>query len=61
MLQPPVSDLTPWLPGHFLMDDGSAYDAYQMLAAVEQHPQEVTKMLEASRATYQIMEKVMRK
>lgn len=61
MLQPPVTDLAPWRPGSFLMDDGSAYDAYQMHAVLKSYPEEVEKMLKASRETYLIIERVIAK
>lgn len=43
------------------MDDGSAYDAYQILAVLKSYPGEVEKMLKASRETYLIIQKVMQK
>jgi hypothetical protein len=61
MLQPPVSDLTPWRPGHWITQTGYALDAQDVIASTKDLPLKRVQMLLASVTTDKIMEKVMRK
>ena len=38
MLQPPVSDLTPWLPGHWITQTGYALNERDLMAGLPDNP-----------------------
>lgn len=38
MLQPPVSDLTPWLPGHWITQTGYALNERDLTVALRNDP-----------------------
>jgi hypothetical protein len=38
MLQPPVSDLTPWLPGHWITQTGYALNERDLMVGLRDNP-----------------------
>jgi len=61
MLQPPVSDLTPWLPGHWITQTGYALNERDLMVGLRDNP---IDRMDKQAAVYEvdlIMEKVMRK
>jgi hypothetical protein len=60
MLQPPVSDLTPWRPGHWITQTGYALNEIDLSNGVKDD-RRFCSMLDAVNQTKWIMEKVMRK
>jgi len=61
MLQPPVSDLTPWLPGHWITQTGYALNERDLTVGLRDSP---IDRMDKQAAVYEvdlIMEKVMRK
>ena len=61
MLQPPVSDLAPWRPGHWITQTGYALTPADVAAGTKQGSKRRADMYDAMKETTQIMEKVMRK
>ena len=60
MLQPPVSDLTPWLPGHWITQTGYALNERDVEVGVKDDRRCVDMQTTVS-VVNSIMEKVMRK
>jgi hypothetical protein len=60
MLQPPVSDLTPWLPGHWITQTGYALNEWDVEVGVKDDRRCVDMQTTVS-VVDSIMEKVMRK
>jgi hypothetical protein len=60
MLQPPVSDLTPWLPGHWITQTGYALNERDVEVGVKDDRRCVDMQTTVS-VVDSIMEKVMRK
>ena len=60
MLQPPVSDLTPWLPGHWITQTGYALNEIDLSNGVKDD-RRFCMMLDAVNQTKCILETVMRK
>jgi hypothetical protein len=60
MLQPPVSDLTPWLPGHWITQTGYALNEKDVEVGVKDDRRCVDMQTTVS-VVDSIMEKVMRK
>lgn len=60
MLQPPVSDLTPWLPGHWITQTGYALNERDVEVGVKDDRRCVNMQTTVS-VVDSIMEKVMRK
>ena len=60
MLQPPVSDLTPWLPGHWITQTGYALNETDLIVGVKDDRRCVDMQTTVS-VVDSIMEKVMGK
>lgn len=60
MLQPPVSDLAPWRPGHWITQTGYALNGADVMVGTKDD-QRAASMLLAVQATDLAMKKVMRK
>jgi hypothetical protein len=60
MLQPPVSDLTPWLPGHWITQTGYALNERDVEVGVKDDRRCVDMQTTVS-VVDSIMEKVMQK
>jgi hypothetical protein len=60
MLQPPVSDLTPWLPGHWITQTGYALNERDVEVGVKDDRRCVDMQTTVS-VVDSIVEKVMRK
>ena len=60
MLQPPVSDLTPWLPGHWITQTGYALNEKDVEVGVKDDRRCVDMQTTVS-VVDSIVEKVMRK
>lgn len=60
MLQPPVSDLTPWLPGHWITQTGYALNERDVEVGTKDN-QRAAVMLKAVKDTDAVIRKVMRK
>jgi hypothetical protein len=60
MLQPPVSDLTPWLPGHWITQTGYALNERDVMVGTKDN-QRAAVMLQAVTDTDAVIRKVMRK
>ena len=60
MLQPPVSDLAPWRPGHWITQTGYALNEIDLSNGVKDDKR-FCCMLASVNATKRILEKVMRK
>lgn len=60
MLQPPVSDLAPWCPGHWITQTGYALDESDVEVGVKDD-RCCVDMLTAMSEVDSLMEKVMRK
>lgn len=61
MLQPPVSDLTPWLPGHWITQTGYALNERDLMVGLRDNP---IDRMDKQAAVYEvdlIIAKVMRK
>ena len=61
MLQPPVSDLAPWRPGHWITQTGYALNDQDVLIGVKEMPKKRIDMQLSVIETDRILEKVMRK
>lgn len=59
MLQPPVSDLAPWRPGHWITQTGYALDAQDVVAGTKDLPLKRVQMLLASATTEKILARIM--
>ncbi len=60
MLQPPVSDLAPWRPGHWITQTGYALNEIDLSNGVKDD-RRFCHMLDSVNATKRILEKVMAK
>ena len=61
MLKPPVSDLTPWLPGHWITQTGYALNERDLMVGLRDNP---IDRMDKQAAVYEvdlIIAKVMRK
>jgi len=61
MLKPPVSDLTPWLPGHWITQTGYALNETDLIVGTKNNPKGRMDMQACMSEVDRIMEKVMRK
>lgn len=61
MLQPPVSDLTPWLPGHWITQTGYALNERDLIVGLRDNPIDRMDKQSAVFEVDLILEKVMRK
>jgi len=60
MLQPPVSDLTPWLPGHWITQTGYALNERDVEVGTRNSPVRHIHMQDAVLEVDLIIEKVIR-
>lgn len=61
MLQPPVSDLAPWRPGHWITQTGYALNKDDIFAGTRGDPGRSIDMRATVTTTDRILEKVMSK
>lgn len=59
MLTPPVSDLTPWLPDHWITQTGYALTEEDITAGTKGKPAHCKDMLQAVVTAQEIIERVM--
>lgn len=61
MVPPPISPLTPWLPGHWITQTGYALNENDLIAGTKNVPEQCMDMRSSVSEVGLIMEKVMRK
>ena len=57
MLQPPVSDLTPWLPGHWITQTGYALNEDDVVVGVKKDKKRQIDMIVSVREVDSIIQK----